>query len=324
MPAVEMAGLSRVYRGKASRWRRGGATESRTAVDDLSLSIEAGELFGLLGPNGAGKTTTIRMLCTLLLPTSGAARVAGLDVVRDAREVRSRIGFAFGGDKGLYDRLTALENLTYFADLYGLAPREQRTRIPELLDVVGLRGRERDRVEGYSRGMRQRLHIARSLLHRPRVLFLDEPTNGLDPVGARELRLLVRQLADRGTTLILTTHYMNEAEALCDRIGVIAGGRLRALGSPRQLKQQSTARSIAECELFGAGPGLLTEVRVLPNVSSVTEEVFDQRQRLIAAFDGRPETQAAITALMRAHGARRVLTRPPTLEDAYIAIVGGS
>ena len=191
------------------------------ALHDVSFSVESGELFGLLGPNGAGKTTSIKILTTLLLPTSGSVRVLGFDPVRQPNEVRSRVGYVFGGDRGFYDRLSALDNLRYFADVYRVSAREKARRISELLELVGLTGRERDRVETYSRGMRQRLHIARGLLHDPPVLFLDEPTIGLDPVGARELRETVAALRDRGKTILLTTHYMFEADELCGRVAVI-------------------------------------------------------------------------------------------------------
>ena len=160
----------------------------------------------------------------------------GLDVVRDAREVRRRIGYVFGGERGLYERLPALDNLRYFAELYGVPPRDQKRRIAELLDLVGLTGREKERVEGYSRGMRQRLHIARGLLHDPPVVFLDEPTIGVDPVGARELRATIASLTEAGKTVLLTTHYMFEADSLCDRIAVINKGKIVAEGTPRDLK----------------------------------------------------------------------------------------
>src|SRR5690349_18702506 len=156
------------------------------------------------------------MLITLLLPTSGQARVLGCDVVEQAREVRKRIGYVFGGDRGLYERLSARDNLRYFAELYGVSGRAQRTRIDEVLQLVGLNGREQERVEGYSRGMRQRLHIARGILHDPEVVFLDEPTIGVDPVGARELRQTIAELIASGKTVLLTTHYMFEADALCE------------------------------------------------------------------------------------------------------------
>src|SRR5213595_1307251 len=193
MPVIEVEALTRTYRTSTGTFRR--RSLEVEAVRGVDFEVAEGELFGLLGPNGAGKTTTIKMLITLLLPTSGSARVLGFDVVKDARKVRERIGYVFGGDRGLYERLPGLDNLRYFAELYGVPPREQKARIGELLDLVGLTGRERERVEGYSRGMRQRLHIARGLLHDPPVVFLDEPTIGVDPVGARELRATIATLA---------------------------------------------------------------------------------------------------------------------------------
>src|ERR671915_1063981 len=234
MGVIEADELRRTYNTTTGIIRR--RRVAVEAVRGVSFSVEDGELFGLLGPNGAGKTTTIKMLITLLLPTAGRARVLGYDVVEDAREVRKRIGYVFGGDRGLYERLPGIDNLKYFAELYGVPPREQMARIAELLDLVGLTGREKERVEGYSRGMRQRLHIARGLLHDPQVVFLDEPTIGVDPVGARELRQTISSLGESGKTVLLTTHYMFEADALCDRIAVISKGEIVAQGTPRELK----------------------------------------------------------------------------------------
>src|SRR3954451_23534445 len=234
MPVVEANDLRRVYKTHTGTIRR--RVKEIEAVKGVSFEIEKGELFGLLGPNGAGKTTTIKMLITLLIPTSGSAKVLGLDVVKDPREVRKRIGYVFGGERGLYERLSGLDNLRYFAELYAVPPREQKPRIAELLDLVGLTGREKERVEGYSRGMRQRLHIARGLLHDPPVVFLDEPTIGVDPVGARDLRKMISGLVQSGKTVLLTTHYMFEADTLCDRIAVIAKGQVVGAGTPRELK----------------------------------------------------------------------------------------
>src|ERR671929_2339195 len=186
MAVIEAVDLKRTYKTSTGTFRR--RSVEVEAVRGVTFSVEQGELFGLLGPNGAGKTTTIKMLITLLIPTSGRASVLGYDVVKDAREVRKRIGYVFGGERGVYERLSALDNLRYFAELYSVPPRDQKRRIAELLDLVGLRGREKERVEGFSRGMKQRLHIARGLLHDPPVVFLDEPSIGIDPVGARELR----------------------------------------------------------------------------------------------------------------------------------------
>src|SRR5215208_5250999 len=224
MAVVEAENLRRTYKTTTGTFRR--RSLEVEAVRGVSFSIGEGELFGLLGPNGAGKTTTIKMLITLLLPTSGSARVLGHDVVTDAREVRRKIGYVFGGDRGLYERLSALDNLRYFAELYGVSGQEQKRRIAEVLEIVGLTGREKERVEGYSRGMRQRLHIARGILHDPPVVFLDEPTIGVDPVGSRELRSMIGGLVQAGKTVLLTTHYMFEADTLCDHVAVIANGRI--------------------------------------------------------------------------------------------------
>src|SRR3954464_941782 len=249
MAVVEAHELRRTYRTSTGTFRR--RRLDVEAVRGVSFEIGEGELFGLLGPNGAGKTTTIKMLITLLLPTSGSARVLGYDVVKDARRVRERIGYVFGGDRGLYERLSALDNLRYFAELYGVPPREQRKRIGALLELVGLTGREKERVEGFSRGMRQRLPIARGLLHDPEVLFLDEPTIGIDPVGARELRATIAALREQGKTILLTTHYMFEADELCDRIAVIRDGEIVAEGTPAMLKQRVSAGHVVEVETFG-------------------------------------------------------------------------
>jgi ABC-2 type transport system ATP-binding protein len=319
MPVIEVTDLTRTFRSR-SRLRR--TVRTVEAVRGISFAVERGELFGLLGPNGAGKTTTIKMLITLLLPTSGQVRVLGYDAVARPREVRRRVGYVFGGDRGLYDRLSGLDNLRYFAELYAVPPREQRARIGELLELVGLAGRERERVEGYSRGMRQRLHIARGLLHRPQVLFLDEPSIGIDPVGARELRQTVQTLVELGTTVLLTTHYMFEADELCHRIAVINAGRIVASGTPEELKARVSLGNVVEVEVFGLPAGAAERVRALSGVSSVTvEERGPAQVLLVRAGPGVEVTQAVLAGL---DGARvgRVATRSPTLEDAYIELVG--
>src|SRR6184192_1959008 len=250
MAAIEAANLRRTYKTHTGTVRR--RAKEIESVRGVTFQVEKGELFGLLGPNGAGKTTTIKMLITLLIPTAGSARVLGYDVVQDAREVRRRIGYVFGGERGVYERLSGYDNLRYFAELYGVPPKVQKPRIEELLELVGLKGREHERTEGYSRGMKQRLHVARGLLHDPEVLFLDEPTIGLDPVGARELRSTIASLTAAGKTVLLTTHYMFEADALCDRIAVISKGDIVAEGSPAELKRLVAEGSIVEIETFGA------------------------------------------------------------------------
>ncbi len=320
MTVIEVEDLRRTYRTRTSPWRRG--SKEVEAVRGVSFAVERGELFGLLGPNGAGKTTTIKMLITLLLPSSGTATVLGHDVVADPREVRRRVGYVFGGDRGLYERLSGLDNLRYFAELYGVPPREQKARIGELLELVGLTGREKERVEGYSRGMRQRLHVARGLLHRPEVLFLDEPSIGIDPVGARELRSTVADLRAAGTTILLTTHYMFEADELCDRIAVIAGGSIVAEGTPADLKARVGEGTVVEIEVFGDAGASLGAVEALPGVRSAGVEERGQAQLLVVRAEPGAEVAQPVLGCLDGVRLGRVATREPTLEDAYVELVG--
>jgi ABC-2 type transport system ATP-binding protein len=261
------------------------------------------------------------MLITLLLPTAGTARVLGHDVEREPREVRKRIGYVFGGDRGLYERLSALDNLRYFAELYGVEPETQKRRIAELLELVGLTGREKERVEGFSRGMRQRLHIARGLLHDPPVVFLDEPTIGVDPVGARELRATIATLVEAGKTVLLTTHYMFEADALCDRIAVIAKGEIVGAGTPRELKSQVADGSVVEIEVYGVPEETVGRMRRLEGVRNVNVEDRDQAQLLIVQTESGVELTHALLGQLDGANVGRVTSREPTLEDAYVALV---
>jgi len=318
-PAIEAIDLVRTYQTHTGVLRRRPITVE--AVRGISFDVRPGELFGLLGPNGAGKTTTIKMLITLLLPTSGTARVMGFDVVRDTTDVRRRIGYVFGGDRGLYDRVSGIDNLRYFAELYGVEPSEQRRRIGALLELVGLTGRENEKVEGYSRGMRQRLHIARGLLHDPQVIFMDEPSIGLDPVGARELRQTVRSLVDAGKTVLLTTHYMFEADALCDRIAVINAGRIVALGTSADLKDAIAERTIVEIETFGVTDEAVERLRRDDDVSAVNVEERDQSQILLVQSDRGAHITQRLLSLLGDTRVGKVVSREPTLEDAYVHLI---
>ncbi len=319
MAAIEAEGLRRTYKTHTGTLRR--RTKEIEAVRGVDFAIEAGELFGLLGPNGAGKTTTIKMLITLLIPTAGRATVLGLDVVENAREVRKRIGYVFGGERGVYERLSGYDNLRYFAELYGVPPRDQKRRIDDLLELVGLKGREHERAEGYSRGMKQRLHVARGLLHDPEVLFLDEPTIGLDPVGARDVRAMIASLTDAGKTVLLTTHYMFEADALCDRIAVITQGEIVAEGTPEQLKRGVAEGTVVEVEVYGVGDEALARVRGLGGVTAVAVEEREQAQVLVVQTGPGAQLTQAILGCLNGSDVGRISHREPTLEDAYVALV---
>ncbi|HEX5395499.1 MAG TPA: ABC transporter ATP-binding protein [Candidatus Limnocylindria bacterium] len=317
--AIEAIDLVRTYRTHLGVLRR--KKIDVPAVRGISFAVEHGQLFGLLGPNGAGKTTTIKMLITLLLPTSGTARVMGHDVVTDTTEVRRRIGYVFGGDRGLYDRVSGHDNLKYFAELYGVDPEQQDRRIAALVEMVGLTPRIKEKVEGYSRGMRQRLHIARGLLHDPQVVFLDEPSIGLDPVGARELRQTVKSLVDAGKTVLLTTHYMFEADALCDRIAVINDGRIVAEGTGADLKAAVVNRTIVEIETFGVTPDAVERLRADPDVVAVNTEERDQSEILLIQSDKGAQMTQRLMGLLGDTRIGKVVTREPTLEDAYIDLI---
>lgn len=321
MNMIEVKNLRRVYKSTTGAFKR--QTKEVVAVEDVSFEIGNGELFGLLGPNGAGKTTTIKMLTTLLIPTSGSATIKGLDVVDQAKKLRGNIGFIFGGDRGLYWRLTAEENLRYFASLYHVEPEVTKKRIPYLIDLVGLKDRGDEKIEGYSRGMKQRLHIARALLHDPDVLFLDEPTIGLDPVGAREVRNVIRTLQDENKTILLTTHYMFEADALCQRIGVINNGNIIALDTPEALKKHVQDLSVIEVELFGISSDVLDKIKGQSFVDNVAVHDRDQLQILTVQTPRGAEAVPDLMNLLNGSRLGKVTSREPTLEDAYIRLVGG-
>lgn len=204
-------------------------------IDNLTFDVKKGEIFSILGPNGAGKSTTIKVLTTMLLPTSGRVHILGYDVYTEEKKIREHINFMFGGERSLYWRLNAFDNLAYFSDIYKIDYRKQKKLIYYLLELVGLKEVSSRRVESFSKGMKQRLQIARMLLNDPQIVFLDEPSIGLDPVGAYELRKLIKNMANVGKTILLTTHYLSEAEELSDRIAIIKSAKLLSIGNSREL-----------------------------------------------------------------------------------------
>ena len=318
--AISSNQLKKTFKTRQGFWKR--TTRVTEAVQEVTFEVSKGELFGLLGPNGAGKTTTVKMLSTLLLPTSGTITILGLDILRDTMEVRKRIGFTFGGARGLYGRLTAVENLRYFAELYAMEPALTRKRIPELLELVNLLDRGNEKVETYSSGMQQRLHLARALLHDPELIFLDEPTVGIDPVGARELRATIKELKSRGKTILLTTHYMAEADELCDRIAIINKGRIIAMDTPAAMKAGMTAESVinlcTSSEHFTALKSILSPIdgkaTILYKENTIQGEVSihtAQPAKVIEIISPWLNTDLIQTMEMRSQ----------TLEDVYVAII---
>jgi ABC-2 type transport system ATP-binding protein len=329
-PAIEAIGLVKEFeRGRRTVWQRlrrePDLRETFRAVDDIDLQIERGEIFGVLGPNGAGKTTTMKMLATLLEPTSGTARVLGYDVVRDPREVRRRMGAVLSDGRSLYWKLTARENLEYFAALYHVPAGEKFSRIEAVLQAVKLDDRSDDYVERYSTGMRQRLVLARALLPDPELLLLDEPTVGLDPQSSRDLRDRVRDLRAQGRTVLLTTHYMEEADQLCDRIAIVDHGHVVALDTPVGLKRTIAATEVVNLEIASGASdaallarleraaGALARQDRDDGTLQVTVHVRSARDFVPQAFDAAHAEQAAI---------KHVEVVPVTLEDVFISLTG--
>ena len=280
------------------------------------MTIQEGEVHGLLGPNGAGKTTLVKLLSTVLLPTSGSASILGHDVVRETKAVRRLIGVVLGGDRGLYWRLTGRENLEYWAALYNVPAPTARTRVSELLETVGLADRADYLVEGYSRGMKQRLHLARGLVADARVLFLDEPTTGMDPIASREFRSLVENLRSEGRTVLLTTHDMAEAESVCDRVTLIDRGKVLAVETPRSL-----GRLVARYERIdfkGCGDGLLDALRAVPGVASVGP-MPDGGYRVELESDA---ASHRVLEFLVGAGVTSITTSRPSLEEVYLRVIG--
>ena len=329
VPAVETSHLVKIFeRGRRTIWQRIRREPDKRdrfrAVDGIDLVVEPGEIFGLLGPNGAGKTTTMKMLATLLIPTSGTIRVLGIDPLARPREVRARLGAMLSGERSLYWKLTGRENLEYFAALYHVPPSEAKARIASVLAAVKLADRAEDYVERYSTGMRQRLALARALLPDPPLVILDEPTVGLDPQSSRDLRDRVRDLRAHGRTVLLTTHYMEEADQLCDRIAIIDHGRIVALDTPAALKRTIRAEEVVHLELGidGDDAGVLERLGRSATVArserrngtlTVTAHCASARDFVPAAFDAARSVGATI---------HHVEVVPVTLEDVFLSLTG--
>lgn len=261
------------------------------AVDDISFSVEQGEIFGLLGHNGAGKTTTIRMMTGRTKPTGGSVRIAGFDAVTQLEQIKPLINLVFE-DQNLYERMSGQDNLAFFAKLYGVP----KSRVSTLLDRVGLDAEARKRkVKTYSSGMKQRLLIARALINDPKILFLDEPTRGLDPSSARELRQIVREMSEQGTTVVLCTHYMEEADELCDRVAFMSSGKIVAMDTPQELKL-----------MYGTPSARL---------------LLKDRSELLVDLDS-PDDARRVEQLMANGEVLTIHSQEGTLEDVFVNVAG--
>lgn len=321
--AIETKKLTKVFIKKKvfSFFKKREAPEKIPAVNDVTLRIEPGEIFGVLGPNGAGKTTFIKCLSTLLIPDSGEARVFGMDVVSQSQNVRKRIGLVTGGERSMYWKLTARENLFYFASLYAIPKPAAQKRIEELLSVMELQSFADMRLEKYSTGMRQKVSLARSLLHEPDILILDEPTLGLDPSFSRSLRdFIKRDLNEKQKkTILLTTHYMDEADELCRRIALMKNGSVIAVDTPSGLKKRLREGKVVEVRFSGTlteqellhVPGM-QEASIFPeNGFMVAHLTHEQPEQLFSSFASTFSQKLQIFSIAFVD---------PTLEDAFIAL----
>ncbi|HEY3817847.1 MAG TPA: ABC transporter ATP-binding protein [Polyangiaceae bacterium] len=285
------------------------------AVRDLSLDVHRGEIFGILGPNGAGKSTTIRMLCGILDPTSGSGTVAGCDIVREAERIKERIGY-MTQRFSLYEDLTVLENLSFYAGIYGVPLRTRRARVDAVLESTGLTERRKQLAGTLSGGWKQRVALACATIHEPRLLFLDEPTAGVDPVSRREFWERIYAISAQGTTAVLTTHYMDEAER-CHRLAFIFGGTLLDVGTPDEIVERRALR-VAELEV-DKGPEAAELLRVAPEV----EEVAHYGHLLRLATRNRVDPVALALEVLASHGipVRRSREARATVEDAFVSMV---
>ena len=293
-----------------------------TAVDDLSLRVKKGEIFGFLGPNGAGKSTTIRMLCTLLKPTSGSAKIAGYDLIKDPSKVREKIGLV-AEKMIMYDDLTASENLRFFGKLYKMPKQKREERINLLFNLVDMQKWKDTQISKFSTGMKQRINVIRALLPEPEILFMDEPTLGLDPQTTFAIREIIRDINSKGVTVILTTHAMTEAEALSDRVAIIDHGKIAALDTPQNLKNilSNSNTSIFTAKIMNLTSKMIEKIKSLGVVTALVQQ--DDNNLKISA-KGAQALNQIIDAIRHEGGDISSITNnnEPTLEDVFLTVTG--
>ncbi len=324
--AIETENLGRIYKIRGNKKEKK-IRKELVALENANLQVERGELFGLLGPNGAGKTTLIKILTTLLAPTSGKARVAGIDVIEDPRRIRPLINMVSGGESSGYGLLTVRENLWMFSQFYGVQSKTAYARIDELLKRVGIFDRRHTKSSDLSTGLRQKMNIVRGLMTDPDVLFLDEPTLGLDVGASRDVRLLIREWLDidKKRTLLLTTHYMVEADELCDRVAIINQGKVLACDRPSTLKLGLQKDAIFEVETTPLNGLKAQTIEDLPEVRKASAEEYDggATLNLILVEEG---ALGAVINVLNQKNVRimKMSKREPTLEDVFVDLVGKS
>lgn len=295
---------------------------SLTAVDNLNLCIEKGEVFGFLGPNGAGKTTTIRMLACLIAPSKGTASIAGYDIYRDPQKVRQSVGI-LTENPSLYERLTAYENLDFFAQAYGVTnPQERQSRIRELLEFFNLWERRNDKAGTFSKGMKQKLAIVRATVHQPPVLFLDEPTAGLDPKSAKEIRDLMEQLSrHENRTILLCTHHLEDAEKLCKRVLIMNKGHCILIGTPDELRDRINPNPTIQISLRELNPKITSAVENNKHTQTLSTNQLNA-ELLVSVKDARLATPEIVRSVVEAEGQiLSVNVVRPSLEDAYLNLI---
>lgn len=325
--SIQTHNVGRVYKLHGPK-KKGDAKEV-VALKDVSLEVRRGELFGLLGPNGAGKTTLIKILATLLLPTSGTAMVDGYDVVKDTKQIRRVISMVSGGETSGYGLLTVEENLWMFARFYGLDTAVARERIDLMLGVVGLTDRQRSKISDLSTGLRQKMNFVRGFISDPNIIFLDEPTLGLDVGAAREVRSFIKQWMHEhpDRTILLTTHYMAEADELCDRLAIIDQGQVLACDTPENLKRRLQREAVFTLEVdpLGPKPNRDAMIEAVPGVRQVNVNDVNGRTELnliLSAEDALPNVLAHVSG--RGSSLISLEKHQPTLEDVFIDMVGRS
>jgi len=323
---VEVRSLSKTFTTKEGPLFRK-TQKSVTALDDVNFSVKKGEIFGLLGPNGAGKTTTIKAICTLIHPTSGEVYVNGHNVVKDAQRARQDLGVMLTGDRTLYWKLSGRENLEYFAALYHMGGATAKQRIEQLLKLVGLDERQNTLVENYSTGMRIRLSFAKAILHEAPVILLDEPTMSLDPQSARLVREIIRDLRKEGCSILLTTHYMEEADQLSDRVAIIDHGKIIAMAPPRELKETVLKSEIIEIEAQNINPQVVEKLRGIPTITEVVSTIDDAAAQKgvikVHASGGKQVIPEMLGVLVKGDvEISNVKVATPTLEDVFISLTG--